>query len=152
MNLVTVDQRIDVAEEGWEGVKSVVTDLQQLMNNQCSLLVEKMTEMASENERVCSIFSEKIGKDNNYRLPSSPPPPKKRNRETVLKEGGTKQRFHKREMFLFDGTSTEGWIFDVERSLFSYEDKETMKAVVRSLEGEALLFYEWEHWRRPIRD
>ncbi|CAH1433399.1 unnamed protein product [Lactuca virosa] len=118
MNLVPVDQRIDAAEEGWEGVKSALTDLQQLMNNQCSLLVEKMTEMATENERVCSIFSEKRGKGNSYRLPPPPPPPKvvTKKRETVLKEGGTNRRFHKLEMLLFNGTNAEEWICNVEKA------------------------------------
>ncbi|CAI9297284.1 unnamed protein product [Lactuca saligna] len=154
MNLVPVDQRIDAAEEGWEGVKSALTDLQQLMNNQCSLLVEKMTEMATENKRVCSIFSENRGKHNSYRLPSPPPPPEveTKKRETVLKEGGTNRRFHKLEMLLFNGTNAEEWIFNVERSFYTYEDEEMMKVAVRSLEGDALLFYEWKHRRRPIRD
>ncbi|CAI9269566.1 unnamed protein product [Lactuca saligna] len=93
MNLVPVEQRIDAAEEGWEGVKSALTDLQQLMNNQCSLLAEKMTEMAAENKRVCSIFSENRGKHNSYRLPSPPPPPevetKKRRRLTFLRMGAS---------------------------------------------------------------
>ncbi|CAH1427355.1 unnamed protein product [Lactuca virosa] len=153
MNLVPVDQRIDAAEAGWEGVKSALTYLQQLMNNQCSLFVEKMTEMATENKRVCSMFSEKRGKDNSYRLPSLPPPEDEiKKRETVLKEGGTNRRFHKLEMLLFNGTNAEEWIFNVERSFYTNEDEEMMKGVVRSLEGDALLFYEWEHRRRPIRD
>ncbi|CAI9269565.1 unnamed protein product [Lactuca saligna] len=118
MNLVPVEQRIDAAEEGWEGVKSALTDLQQLMNNQCSLLAEKMTEMAAENKRVCSIFSENRGKHNSYRLPSPPPPPE----------------------------------VETKKSFYTYEDEEMMKVAVRSLEGDALLFYEWEHRRRPIRD
>ncbi|CAI9278217.1 unnamed protein product [Lactuca saligna] len=160
MNLVHVDQRRDAAEEGWEGVKSVLTDLQQLMNTECSLLVEKMTEMATENKRVCSIFSKKRGKQNSYRLQPPPPPPpevetKKREtvkRETVLKEGGTNRRFHKLEMLLFNGTNADEWISYVERSFYMYEDEEMLKVVVRSLEGDALLFYEWEHRRRSIRD
>ncbi|CAH1412282.1 unnamed protein product [Lactuca virosa] len=66
--------------------------------------------------------------------------------------GGTNRRFHKHEMMLFDGTNTEDWIFNVERSLCSYENEETMEAAMRSREGNTLLFYEWEHRRQPIRD
>ncbi|CAI9298532.1 unnamed protein product [Lactuca saligna] len=66
--------------------------------------------------------------------------------------GGTNQRFHKHEMILFDGTNTEEWIFNIERSFCSYEDDETMEVAVGALAGDTLLWYEWEHRRQPIRD
>ncbi|CAI9279997.1 unnamed protein product [Lactuca saligna] len=55
-------------------------------------------------------------------------------------------------MILFDGTNTEEWILNIERSFCSYEDEETMEVAVGALAGGTLLWYEWEHRRRPIRD
>ncbi|CAI9300026.1 unnamed protein product [Lactuca saligna] len=82
----------------------------------------------------------------------STPEVETRKRETVLKEGGTNRRFHKLEMLLFNGTNAEEWIFNVERSFYTYKDEEMMKVAMSSLEGDTLLFYEWEHRRWPIRD
>ncbi|CAI9291080.1 unnamed protein product [Lactuca saligna] len=66
--------------------------------------------------------------------------------------GTTNRRFHKPEIPLFDGTNTEQWICNVERSFCSHEDEETMEAAVGALEDDVLLWYEWEHRRRSIRD
>lgn len=144
-------------------VESLETELGYLyarMENQGHQIQQNAESMASLQLKTDQKFKEILSAIANSR-PEEPngkksvvstPEVETRKRETVLTEGGTNRRFHKLEMLLFNGTNAEEWIFNVERSFYTYEDEEMMKVAVRSLEGDALLFYEWEHRRRPIRD
>ncbi|CAH1446128.1 unnamed protein product [Lactuca virosa] len=144
-------------------VESLETELGHLyarMENQRHQIQQNTESMASLQLKMDQKFEEALSaiaksrpeEPNGKKSVVSTPEVETRKREMILKGGTTNRRFHKHEIPLFDGTNTHEWIFNVEGSFCSYEDEETMKAVERSLEGEALLFYEWEHRRRPIRD
>lgn len=61
-------------------------------------------------------------------------------------------RHKKLDMPLFDGTNPDGWILIVERffSFYGLTEAEKVEATVVALEGSALLWFQWEHRRRPI--
>lgn len=67
--------------------------------------------------------------------------------------GGRNWRYRKLDMPLFDGNHPDGWVLRVERYFSFYElvEEEKIEAAVVSLEGDALLWYQWEDRRRPIR-
>lgn len=67
--------------------------------------------------------------------------------------GGTNWRIKKLDLPLFDGTNPDGWIMRAERyfSFYRLPEDEKLEAAVVSLEGDALLLYQWEHKRRPLR-
>ncbi|KAL4591834.1 hypothetical protein LXL04_004807 [Taraxacum kok-saghyz] len=67
--------------------------------------------------------------------------------------GGNHWRFRKLDMPLFDGSNPDGWILRAERYFRFYKlpEEDKIEAAVVSLEGDALLWYQWEHGRRPIR-
>lgn len=68
--------------------------------------------------------------------------------------GGVNWRFKRLDMPLFDGSNPDGWILRAERYFnfdrLSEEDK--IEAVVVALEGDALLWFQWEHRWRPIQN
>ncbi|TXG60193.1 hypothetical protein EZV62_014766 [Acer yangbiense] len=61
-------------------------------------------------------------------------------------------RFRKLEMPVFDGTNPDGWILKAERyfSLQRFNNEEKLEASVIGFEGDALLWYQWEHKKRPM--
>ncbi|CAH1421759.1 unnamed protein product [Lactuca virosa] len=63
--------------------------------------------------------------------------------------GGANWRFQKLDMPLFDGNFPDGWVLRAERYFkfcrLSEEDK--VEAAVVALEGDALLWFQWEHQR-----
>lgn len=67
--------------------------------------------------------------------------------------GNSNWRFRKLDMPLFDGTNPDGWILRAERyfSFYRLEEEDKLEAAVVALEGDALLWYQWEHRRHPIR-
>ena len=67
--------------------------------------------------------------------------------------GGRNQWRHKKlDMPLFDGTNPDGWILRAERffNFYGLAEEEKVEATVVALEGQALLWFQWEHRRRPI--
>nr|KAJ0228165.1 hypothetical protein LSAT_V11C100046520 [Lactuca sativa] len=66
--------------------------------------------------------------------------------------GGTNWRFRKLDMPLFDGENPDGWILRAERyfNFYRLSEADKMEAAVVALEGDALLWYQWEHTRRPV--
>lgn len=67
--------------------------------------------------------------------------------------GGTNWRHKKLDLPLFDGTNPDGWILRAERyfSFYRLNEEEKIEATVVALEGQALLWFQWEHRRRPIK-
>lgn len=61
-------------------------------------------------------------------------------------------RFRKLDMPLFDGENPDGWILRAERYFNFYKISETdkLEATVVALESDALLWFQWEHSRRPM--
>ncbi|KAK0604231.1 hypothetical protein LWI29_013447 [Acer saccharum] len=61
-------------------------------------------------------------------------------------------RFKKLEMSAFDGTNLDGWILKAEChfSLQRFNNEEKLEASVIGFEGDALLWYQWEHKKRPM--
>ncbi|CAH1440276.1 unnamed protein product [Lactuca virosa] len=66
--------------------------------------------------------------------------------------GGTNWRFRKLDMPLFDGENPDGWILRAERyfNFYKLSEADKLEAAVVALEGDALLWFQWEHNRRPI--
>lgn len=66
---------------------------------------------------------------------------------------GGNWRFRKLDLPTFEGDNPDGWILRAERYFKFYRltDDEQMEAAVVSLDGDALLWYQWEQGRRPIR-
>lgn len=67
--------------------------------------------------------------------------------------GSPNWRFKKLDLPTFEGTNPDGWILRAERYFKFYRltEEEQVEAAVVSLDGDALLWYQWEHGRRPIR-
>ncbi|KAL6527965.1 hypothetical protein OROHE_014915 [Orobanche hederae] len=67
--------------------------------------------------------------------------------------GGGNYRFRKLDMPIFDGNNPDGWILRAERyfQFYRLSEEEKLEAAVVGMEGDALLWYQWEHRRRPIR-
>lgn len=55
-------------------------------------------------------------------------------------------------MPLFNGSNPDGWILRAERffNFYGLTKEEKVEATVVALEGQALLWFQWEHRRRPI--
>ncbi|WOH00778.1 hypothetical protein DCAR_0520153 [Daucus carota subsp. sativus] len=66
---------------------------------------------------------------------------------------GSGWRHKKLDLPVFSGTNPDGWILRAERYFHFYRlcDEEQLEAAIVSLDGDALLWYQWEHGRRPIR-
>ncbi|KAL8118331.1 hypothetical protein AgCh_016023 [Apium graveolens] len=62
-------------------------------------------------------------------------------------------RFKKLDLPTFEGNNPDGWILRAERyfKFYRLSEDEQVEAAVVSLDGDALLWYQWEHNRRPIR-
>lgn len=72
---------------------------------------------------------------------------------TEFQQGNNRNswRYKKLDMPLFDGTNPDGWILRAERFFEFYGlTEEKVEATVVALEGQALLWFQWEHRRRPI--
>lgn len=55
---------------------------------------------------------------------------------------------------MFDEVNLDGWILRVELYFHFYRlgEEKILEAAVVLLDGDALLWYQWEHGRRPIRN
>lgn len=72
----------------------------------------------------------------------------------VGNQSGGNWKVKKLDLPIFDGNNPDGWILRAERYFHFYRlgEEETMEAAVVSLDGDALLWYQFEHGRRPIRN
>ncbi|KAL4571571.1 hypothetical protein LXL04_018332 [Taraxacum kok-saghyz] len=63
--------------------------------------------------------------------------------------GGTNWRYRKLDMPLFDGSHPDGWILRAERyfSFYKLSEADKVEAAVVALEGDALLWFQWEYLR-----
>lgn len=66
---------------------------------------------------------------------------------------GGNWRYRKLDLPQFDGTNPDGWLLRAERyfSFYRLTNEEKLEAAVVGFDGDALLWYQWEHRRRPIR-
>lgn len=57
-------------------------------------------------------------------------------------------------MPLFDGNNPDGWILRAERyhQFYRLSEEDKMEAAVVALEGDALLWFQWENRWRPIQN
>lgn len=71
-----------------------------------------------------------------------------------LAGGGANWRFKKLDMPLFDGENPDGWILRAERYHHFYRltEEDKLEAAVVALEGDALLWFQWENRWRPIQN
>ena len=67
---------------------------------------------------------------------------------------GGNWRVKKLDLPVFAGTNPDGWILRAERYFHFYRlgEEEVLEAAVVSSDGDALLWYQWENGRRPIRN
>lgn len=65
--------------------------------------------------------------------------------------GWANWRYKKLDLPLFDGTNPDGWILWAERyfNFYCLSEEEKIEATVVALEGQALIWFQWEHRRRP---
>lgn len=66
-------------------------------------------------------------------------------------EGGS-WRYRRLEFPVFNGENPDGWIMRVERyfAFYRLSEEEKIEAAVVGLDGDALLWFQWENQRRPI--
>lgn len=66
---------------------------------------------------------------------------------------GGNWRYRKLDLPQFDGTNPDGWLLRAERYFAFYKltNEEKLEATVVGFDGDALLWYQWKHRRRPIR-
>ena len=62
-------------------------------------------------------------------------------------------KYRKLDMPIFEGNNPDGWVLRAERYFLFYNltEEEMLEAAVVGMDGEALLWYQWEHRRRPIQ-
>ena len=62
-------------------------------------------------------------------------------------------KYRKLDMPIFEGNNPDGWILRAERYFLFYNltEEEMLEAAVVGMDGEALLWYQWKHRRRPIQ-
>lgn len=62
-------------------------------------------------------------------------------------------KYRKLDLPQFDGTNPDGWILRAERyfAFYRLNDEEKLEAAVVGFDGDALVWYQWENRRRPIR-
>nr|KAJ0192942.1 hypothetical protein LSAT_V11C800399880 [Lactuca sativa] len=79
---------------------------------------------------------------------------KKWNKRWFLYNRGTNWRINKLEIPLFNGNNSNGWVLEAERRFVDYQlsEEEKLEVAVVALKGYASLWYDEEHYRRPIRD
>ncbi|XP_074337653.1 uncharacterized protein LOC141674849 [Apium graveolens] len=67
---------------------------------------------------------------------------------------GGNWKVKKLDLPVFDGMNPDGWILRAERYFHFYRlgEEESLEAAVVSLDGDALLWFQWEDRRRPIRN
>lgn len=67
--------------------------------------------------------------------------------------GGSNWRYKKLDLPVYSGPNPDGWILRAERYFEFYRltEMEKLEAAIVSLDGDALLWYQWENNRRPIR-
>ncbi|KAL4557226.1 hypothetical protein LXL04_035399 [Taraxacum kok-saghyz] len=67
--------------------------------------------------------------------------------------GGSTWRFRKLDMPLFDGINPDGWILKAERyfSFYRLYESDKLEAAVVALEGDPLLWFQWEDKRYPVK-
>ncbi|KAL2926087.1 Deoxyguanosinetriphosphate triphosphohydrolase-like protein [Bienertia sinuspersici] len=67
--------------------------------------------------------------------------------------GGANWRYKKLDLPLFDGTNPDGWILRAERyfKFYRLSEEKRLEAAVVALEGDALLWFEWENKRKTLR-
>lgn len=70
----------------------------------------------------------------------------------MVNNGGN-WRYRKLDLPVFDGTNPDGWILRAERyfSFYRLNEEEKLEAAVVGFDGDALVWYQWENRRRPIR-
>ncbi|XP_063950102.1 uncharacterized protein LOC135152878, partial [Daucus carota subsp. sativus] len=66
----------------------------------------------------------------------------------------TNWRFKKLDMPLFDGVNPDGWILRAERyhQFYRLSEEDKLEAAIVALEGDALLWFQWENRWRPIQN
>lgn len=66
--------------------------------------------------------------------------------------GHSNWRLRKLDLPLFDGKNPDGWILRAERFFHFYRltAEDQLEAAVVALDGDALLWYQWEHRRHPL--
>lgn len=124
-----------------------------------------MTEMATEQKKLhstskgmnCSTISKETIQGSGVKLQPSPPPSlsfENSSVATILNTGDPDPILRELQMPLFNGNNSMGWILEIERcfSFYRLREEDWLEVTVMTLEGDALLWYEWEHRRRPIRD
>lgn len=143
-------QRIEEVEVNLEGMKNNIEELQQQLSSQFTTLTTKMTEEYGKLRRSFENRGKSpIRDESGYHSGNRPSPPPKNG------QGGSNWHFRKLNMPLFDGTNPDAWILRAERyfQFYGLQEKEKIEAAVLvALEGDTLLWYQWEHRRRPIRD
>lgn len=67
--------------------------------------------------------------------------------------GGSSWKHKKLDLSIYSGPNPDGWILRAERyfSFYKLSEDEKLEAAVVSLDGDALLWYQWEHGCRPVR-
>ena len=66
--------------------------------------------------------------------------------------GQSNWKLRKLDLPLFDGTNPDGWILRAERFFHLYRlgEEDQLEAAIVALEGDALLWYQWERWRHAV--
>lgn len=154
-----VTQRVETVEEDVAAVKTTLFELQQTMQRQyteqMALLNQRFTEMAAENSQLHSSIREvreTMAIPNSANGPTPTGSPNTSGGGAGAQNNGSNWRFRKLDMPLFDGSNPDGWIIRAERYFTFYRlgESEKLEAAVVAIEGDALLWYQWEHRRRPI--
>lgn len=152
-------------------LQASMAEMQRQINKHMSPMIERLTRTVEKCRALRSSIPEELELDeeeeevslegsdhgSSYRQPPPSQPSlglENGNEGLIPNTGGSNLRCRKLEMPWFNGNNSDGWINEAERYFFFYKlpENDKLEAAVMALDGDALLFYEWEHRRRPIRD
>lgn len=69
-----------------------------------------------------------------------------------IRDVGPNWRHKKLDLLVFDGTNPDGWILRAERyfKFLQLNEAHQVEVAVVALEGDSLLWFQWENRRHPI--
>lgn len=144
-------QRLDLLEQEIAGLPARVA--REISTAMDTLKAEIANQITAGQERLRSELrsSQENGTPDNWDNPfSSHPQPQP---EEEFHGGHVNWKLRKLDLPVFDGTNPDGWILRAERFFHFYRlsEEDKLEAAVVALDGDALLWYQWENRRQPLR-
>ena len=143
-------QRLDLLEQEMAGLPAHVA--QEITTALATLKADLNNQLAAGQEKIRSDLRSTLNGS-----PSTWDNPFSSQSQAESGEGGhlggqSNWKMRKLDLPLFDGTNPDGWILRAERFFHFYRlgEEDQLEAAIVALEGDALLWYQWERRRHTV--